>query len=931
MNYPLRFPWRRWTCLAALVGITISGSVFSQATQTPRLVDSDQEPAAQAPLESEDMSRTDTQAEPVEPPAILSRKSLPGDITLAKLTNGLTILVQENHVAPVATVRCYVNNTGSSFEGRWLGAGLSHLVEHLVSGGTTKNRSEKEIEEIIDTFGGATNAYTSVDITAYYIDCPSNKTSTAIELIADSMQHVTFEKNEFDREMEVVTRELEKGEVERNRVRWKMLNETAYIENPAKVPTIGYRDVLHDITIDDVKAFYRERYLPNNQLFVVVGDIDTEKVLEEVAQNYAGTPRGRETEIIMPEEPEQISPRLSVREMDGDSIDLTLGWPTIELSNPDLYALDVAAYILTEGKSSRLVRDLVYDQALATSVNSASYTPHYVRGVFVVQASFPPDSEKAVRETILSEVYRLKTELVGEEELSKAKKQKASEVIFGRQTVQDAAESLARSYLSTGDPLFDEYYATAIQRVTPEDIQAVAKKYFLEDRLIETKIVPLNSQLAEEEDKESVGEESIKKYELENGLKVLIKRHPHLPLVNMQAYSLGSSLVETPEQAGLSNLTAMMLDKGTKQFSAEEIATYFDSIGGRMSISAGRSTLYGSATVLKEDFAEAFERFSDCIVQPTFPEDQFAKMQQLALLAIARRATNPQSEIFELFYDALPESTPYHLIQGGKEATVSKLTVSDCQAYHQKYFVPQNMIVTVFGDIEPEAALEAVKRRFGQMPKAENFEPIEYQRDNSIPETTQLHEQTGKPTGMVMMGYPMCSIFEEKEFAAMTVLDAISSGYNYPGGWLHSELRGAGLVYMVHAFNITGPSPGYFAIFAQTEPDTVGEVVSRSLRNMERAKSGDISEEEFIKAQQMIIALHAQSNTTISSQAQTAAVNELYGLGYDYEESFDERIQAVTIEEVIAVAKKYLNDYILVTASSNPTAGLPPQSAALSQ
>ena len=155
---------------------------------------------------------------------VYTRVEEPADgVTLAELSNGLTVLVQENHVAPVATVRCYVKNTGGAFEGRYLGMGISHLVEHLVSGGTTTNRTEKEIEKIVDTFGGATNAYTSSSLTAYFIDCSARHAMTCIDLIADSMQHVKFEQAEFDREFKVVQRELSDGHVgSEARVQWKL-------------------------------------------------------------------------------------------------------------------------------------------------------------------------------------------------------------------------------------------------------------------------------------------------------------------------------------------------------------------------------------------------------------------------------------------------------------------------------------------------------------------------------------------------------------------------------------------------------------------------------------------------------------------------------------------------------------------------------------
>ncbi len=149
----------------------------------------------------------------------------------------------------------------------------------------------------------------------------------------------------------------------------------------------------------------------------------------------------------------------------------------------------------------------------------------------------------------------------------------------------------------------------------------------------------------------------------------------------------------------------------------------------------------------------------------------------------------------------------------------------------------------------------------------------------------------------------------------MVLLDAITSGYSYPGGWLHTELRGEGLVYFVHAFQITGPVPGYFAVLAQTMPEKIDEVVKRILKNIDRAKQGKISADEFKTAVEMVTALHAQENTTIEAQARLAALYELYGLGYDYDKTFDARIEAVKLDDVVRAARKYLGNYILTTMS----------------
>ena len=843
-------------------------------------------------------------------------RRLPDDVTVATLSNGLTVIVQENHVAPVATVRCFVKNTGSVYEGKYLGAGISHVLEHVVAGGSTQRRTEKEIEQLVNTFGGATNAFTSNDMTAYFIDCPAKNALAAVDLVADAMQHVKFEPTEFERELKVVRRELADGEVNRQRVLWNLLDETVYTTHPARHPIIGYLDVLNRTTNEAIIDFYHQRYVPNNQVFVVVGDVKTQEVLDAVAEQFAGTPRSYETYAALEDEPEQLSPRESVREMDGKTYDMAFAWPTVKLSDPDMYALDVAAYILGEGESSRLVQQLVYEKQLTLSVHSLSNTPNYVNGFFAVVASSRPETWQPAADEILRAVYRLRDELVGPEELAKAKKQKAAEAVYERQTVQNAANSLGRDLLASGDPLYEKAYVENIQKVTAEQIREVAQKYLVPQRLNRVILAPPGGAPKSRDAEAAAAQGEIREVTLPNGLRVLLKCHAQLPMVNIQAFVLGGSLADTDETAGRASLVASMLDMGTADHSAQQIAEYFDSIGGHIAMNAGRFTVYGSVTSLKDDFAQASSLFAECFTRSTFPQEEYAKIQQLALGAIARRADDPHQEISEFFCDNLPAGSPFHVIQGGKAETVRKLTAKDLRDYHAKYFVPNNMVVAVFGDIEPDAALDLVKKQFGGLKPAADFTPLSFNRDNAIAKTVDRHKQIAKDTGMIMLGYSTTGIFDKEDYAAMTVLNTIMAGYRYPGGWLHTELRGEGLVYAVHAMQQTGPVPGFFVVVAQTKPDRIKEVVSRIQKSIDRAKEGNINEQEFSTSKQRIIAFHAQEGTTIAAQAQEASIDELYGLGYDYRKSFDARIEAVQLADVVRVAKKYLSgNHVLVTAS----------------
>ena len=879
---------------------------------------------AEPSVNSADDAAANAASEAPKPVEIASRQAYPDGVTIAKLANGLTIIVQENHTAPVATVHCAVKNTGSMYENKYLGAGLSHVLEHVVSGGTTSKRTEDEINKLVDSFGGISNAYTSLDVTAYYIDCPARNVETCIDIIADTMQHITFEEKEFNREMRVVQQELADGLENRGRVMWKLMQELIYQESFARIPVIGYLDVLRQVKREQIIDFYHERYVPNNQIFVVVGDVNTDKVLAQVAEAWAGTPRGFETTAcIQPQEPAQLAPREVTHEMDGKTTDVALVFPTVKLQDDDMYALDLLSYILSTGDSSRMVRDMQYDRGLVLSVSTSSFTPTFANGFFAVRVSVEPEKEAEAVEAALKHLYDTRETLVTEKELAKAKKQKAAELIFGRQTVQQQAEGLIQSYTGTGIPNYDEVYVTNLQKVTAEQIQAVARKYFQPDRLNTIRIRPKTDKTQDtaEAEKQTKGDTTLTT--LDNGLKVLIKRVTNLPLAEVKLYWIGGNLLDTRETAGRASLLSSMLDKGTATRSAEEISEYFDSIGGLIGFDSGRYTFSGSVFVLKEDLPQATEILADCLKNPAFPEEKFQQIKQLTLGAIASRKGSPQAELMELFADNLPETTKYGIVLGGKQETIEPLTAEALKAHYLSTLVPKHMVLAIYGDVDEAEALALAKKHFGDIPEAPNAaeaKPITaemFDFSNALPEPVVKHKTTQKEAGMVLIAYPAPSIFNKEEFAAMKVLNAIMAGCGFPGGWLHEELRGEGRVYSVHGLMLTGSAPGYYMMVAQTSPDKVDEVVSRLRKNVEKAKAGQFTEEEFRIAKEMLIAMHAQTGTTIGDLASTQALDELYGFGYDDDKNFDARYEAVTMEQVKAVAKKYLSQNSIQVTTSN--------------
>jgi zinc protease len=853
-----------------------------------------------------------------------SQASLGKGLTKAVMTTGLTVLVQENHAAPVATVRCFVKNTGSAYEGKFLGMGLSHMLEHLVALGSTTKRAEEESQRLLDMMGGQTNAFTTTDLTAFYIDAPAKHTDLAIELIADSMQNSIIPEKEYLREMGVVQRELEMGEADRGRMLHQATKELLYQDHPVRHPTIGYIAVVQQATREDVVAFYKDRYVPQNLVFLVVGDVDTQHVLDEVLKNFQTFQRATERIAVLAAEPAQASPREATLEMEGPMTNFAIAWPTVELQHPDLYALDVASYLLTNGDSSRLGLRLKIDQPLALSVGSASYTPGFVKGWFEIDLECEPDKLEPCRKIVDEELARLQEELVPRDELDKVKRQKAAEHVFGQQRVQEQADSMATSFISTGDPQFDDRYVEGIQSVTSEQVRDVARRYFVAHRTNRVTIDPLGTRRTAAEKSREFEETPPIRRQLSNGLTVLLKRHNVTPVVTIQAFVQAGILADTPEKSGLASLTCETMSRGTEKYSGREIAEYFDSIGGSFSMASQRNTSFLQCLVLADDWEKSLDYVHQVLFKPTFEAGEFEKVKELQLAQIGARQANPQSEIMDFWTSKLPADSPYSRTVPGKVETVQTLTVDDCRALHKQYFVPNNMVLAVFGDIDPDKAVELLEAKLGTEPKANDFEfpkfPTEHQNVTGV--SAHLKNQKAN-TAMVVIGFPTTPVSDVETRAKLEVLNSILTGGGGIGGRLFTELRGERLVYYVYGQELTGPAPGFFFFMAQTRPDTLQEVIKRIQSNLSRIAREGVPAEEFELAKQKLMAAHAMENVTPQSQAFQAAVDELLGLGYEHDRGYDDRISKVKVGDVQAMVQKYFQRAIIATSSPDDSPGSP--------
>lgn len=841
------------------------------------------------------------------------------DERVSVLDNGLTVILKAHRTAPVATVRMYCR-TGSIYEQEYLGCGLSHLFEHLLHGGETVHRKETESRRIIEELGGNSNAYTSFDVTCYYIDTAREDVDRAVELLADWITHPTWPQEAFEREWAVVQRELERDVDDPARQLFYLTTETMYLEHPIRYPIIGYKPVVQSLSKDDIVSYYERMYVPDNIVVCIVGDIDLDRTLADVSRRFAGFTRRKMPTITLPDEPEMATPRSAIKHMNVEAAYLRLAWPTIPLTHPDLYALDVLSYVLTQGDSSRLART-VRDEGLVYTIDSFSWTPQWARGMFAVTSRLETGKITEAKKAILEQIERLKHDLISEEELSQAKKQKAAEHVFASQTAESVASMVASDYLSTGDIHFSEAYVDNIQSVTAEGLREMARKYLVPQRLGTIMIVPPGGEVDTQEAVDATGPEPVRRIVLDNGLRCLIRRDPTTPLVAMQIFSLGGVAFEDEKTTGLSQLAASLAPRGTKTRDAQEIARYFDSRGGYLNGAAGNNTLYFRASVLSEDFPGAIEVFADVVREPTFPESELAIFRERQLDEIRRVNEQWRSELFAYFKSRFYTDSPYRFLSAGTEEVITSVTRQQVEAFYHRCVTARNSVVAIYGDVNVSEAEAMLRRHFGPLPAGDMLEtPAVNQRSPESPELYIKAKGPDRKAAGLCIGFGGMKITDVEDTVPTAVLDTIISGYRLPTGWLHESLRGGNrsFVYEVHAINQPGLVPGSFHAYAACEPASVEEVYRIMTEQFDKARRGEFNDDELARAKVIIRTTELMQYQTNSERAMQASLDELYGLGHDHHDTFGERVDAVTLEDVRRVADKYLREPVVVVVTPAP-------------
>jgi zinc protease len=834
--------------------------------------------------------------------------AIPAGVRVTTLDNGLTIIVREDHSAPVVSAQAW-SKTGSIHEGKWLGAGMSHVLEHMLFKGTT-TRGASRIDQEVQEAGGYMNAYTSFDRTVYHIDVPSTGARVAIDILCDIMRHATLPADEMAKEKQVILREMDMNQDDPGRRAGRRLFETAYTRSPYRHTVIGYPDIYNQLKAEDITGYYRERYAPNNVFYVIVGDVKAAEVVKQIRDSYADAKAMAMPPEVLPEEPRQTAPRETIEEAPIELGHVHISWHIPDIRHPDVPALDVLAAVLGNGRSSRLYQQVREKLALVHSVDAWTYNPGDA-GLIGVSAMVDADKFTAAREAIFGEVEKIKGGKVQAREVAKAVKRFVAGTLAVQKTMQGQAGDLGGSWLAANDLNFSHRFLEAVKRVTRADLRRVALEYLTPANRTVYALLPQGAAPKAEAAPSEAAEHSIRKFELKNGLRLLVKEDHRLPFVQFRAVLQGGVLAETSTNSGLTHLMAKMLIKGTARRTAEEIARQIESVGGSIDSIAGYNTFGVSVEVMSDDLSLGLNLVADVLLNPSFPKPPLDREREVQLAGIKAQKDQLLRSAGLAMRRALFGDRGYGLDVLGSEESVGRLSVAELRVIHKRLAVPANCVLAIFGDVQPAKIKASVEKAFAKWrsgPKPElDGEPLAPLR-----EVRRVSETRDKKQAVLVVGFPGASIHDSDRYALELLREACSD----LGSRLFLRIRESlGLAYYVGAQNFIGLAPGYVSFYAGTEPAKAKQVEQELLREAELLRAEGLTAEELNRAKAKTVGQRKIARQDLGNHAMSTALDELYGLGYAHGDAEDALYEAVTLDQIKAVAQKYLTADAMVISS----------------
>jgi zinc protease len=858
-------------------------------------------------------------------------------ITEYQLKNGLRVLLFPDNSKPTITVNI-TYMVGSRHEG-YGESGMAHLLEHMVFKGSTRH---KNIPQELTEHGSWPNGTTWLDRTNYFetFSATDDNLRWALDLEADRMVNSFIEKKDLDTEFSVVRNEFEMGENSPQYVLQERIMSTAFLWHNYGKSTIGSREDIERVPIDNLKAFYRKYYQPDNAILLVAGKFDEAKTLAMIAELYGPIPK---PDRVLPKtytvEPAQDGERSVTLRRTGDTQGIGMAYHTPPGSHPDYAPLDVLMDVLTNEPSGRLYKALVENKKAAFQYGwtPALYDPGFAYFYAELRKEQSLDSARAIMVKTLDEAT---TKPVTAEEVERAKTKLLSRIEMMFRQVDRVGLQLSE-YMAAGDWRLIFLYRDAIRKVTPADVQRVAATYLKpSNRTVGTFIPeakPDRTQVPAAPDvaalvKDYKGEAQVaageafdaspanidsrtKRGQEPNGLKYgLLQKSTRGNSVQMKIRLRMGDEQSLMGQNTAAGFAASMLERGTKTRTYQQIKDELEKLKAQVyTYGYGQSAVVNIETQ-KENLPAVLAIVTDYLRNPTFPEAEFKKMKEERLAGLESQKQEPQAlapRRADQIISPYPKGHLFYQPTFEEEiASINKLTLDEVKAYYKNFYGGQQAAVSVVGAFDEAAVMKAVKA-LGTWKAPKPFVRVPGRLFADVKGGTEAIQTDDKANAMFMAGMKFALRDDDPDYAALYM-----ANYVLGDGVLNSRLmtrarQKEGISYGIGSYVYADDNDrlGGFGSYAIYNPENGDRLEAAYREEVEKLAKEGITADELKAAKSAVLQNRQVQRSQDGMLADTWAqyLTKAEGRTFAYDAELEKRIAALTLEQVNAAAKKYID------------------------
>ena len=851
--------------------------------------------------------------------------SLDADIdipyTKFKLDNGLTLIVHEDHKAPIVAVNVWYH-VGSKNEkaGR---TGFAHLFEHLMFNGS-ENYNDDYFQPLERAGATDLNGTTSEDRTNYFQNVPTSALDLALWMESDRMGHLkgAIDQAKLDEQRGVVQNEKRQGENEPYGMVEQLMTSATYpAGHPYSWTVIGSMEDLNAASLDDVHEWFGTYYGPSNAVLVLAGDIDPQTAKAKAEKYFGGIPSGPPIARFTAWPAKREDARRQVYYDRIPQARIYKQWNVAQWGTEDSANLELLTGILAQGKSSRLYKRLVYDDQTATSV-SAYYDDREVGGQFIISATVKPDIEPAVVEKALDEeLARLIGEGVKDKELKMIKTEYIASFIRGAERIGGfggKSDILARNEVLAGDPGFYKVTLGRIKNATAKGVQEAAVKWLKKgDYVLEVLPFPEYTVSGSDADRTKLPDVSsspdskfpkIQRASLANGINLVLAEWHSVPVVEFAMIFDAGFATDRLSSPGAARLAMNMLDEGTHGRSSIEISDELSLLGAQLGSGSNLDQSFVFLSALKDNLGRSLDVMADIIMNPSFPQKEFDRLKKEQIARIEQEKAQPRAMALRVFPILLygkdhPYGMPY--TGSGYEDTVNGLTREDTVAFKAKWLTPDNATLLIVGDTTIDEIMPEIEKAFKGWTGTSGAKKEIAAAAASPKSGIYLIDRPGSLQSVIMAGHTAPPKADKMDIAIDMMNQLLGESFTSRINMNIREEKHWSYGASSYILDTLGERP--FIVQTSVQSDKTKEAVSEILKEIKDILAEKpITEEEYSKVlKNKVLELPGRWETMDAIQGSIIDIIH-FGLPDSYYETYARTLKAQTLGDLSAAAKATL-------------------------